>query len=115
MQLRCLVLAARLDPANAPIHEEAAQCLFASLKAEAIITQSMQHSSPAVGPGAAAVAVRCLQIETWLSTEVSGQLVSQLESSDLAEDGSFKVALAQLASDLATLRAEAQRSVAGFV
>ena len=115
MQLRCLVLAARLDPANAPIHEEAAQCLFASLKAEAIITQSMQYSSPAVGPGAAAVAVRCLQIETWLSTEVSGQLVSQLESSDLAEDGSFKVALAQLASDLATLRAEAQRSVAGFV
>ena len=60
------------------------------------------------------LATRRLQSETWLSGEIAAKLVGEIRASDVSDEQSFGRALAQLASDLATLRAEAERSVTGW-
>ena len=104
--LRDLILAARLDPSHAPLHEEAAATLYAALKAAS--------GGSDVRATLCELIARRLHAETWLSAEIAAKLVGEMGASDVGDEGSFGRALSQLASDVSTLRAEAERSGAGF-
>ena len=120
-RLRCLVLAARLDPSCATLHDEAAEALGAMAKAAAGGGGSADGDelSRATAAGIVAVAERCLAAEAhWLDAALSRGLLSDLSSSDMGDQLSFKSALARLANDLGCHRAEAaqtERGVAGVL
>ena len=66
--------------------------------------------SRATAAGIVAVAERCLAAEAhWLDAALSRGLLSDLSSSDMGDQLSFKSALARLANDLGCHRAEAAR------
>ena len=117
-QLRCLVLAARLDPAHAPVHEEAAECLHAATAAEVRRQMNLRGDD---GGGAAAplraeswreltcaAVERCLRAEgAWLRADDAARLLGSLAATDVSDQPSFLAAIDRTAIELSGLRAEA--------
>ena len=120
-QLRCLVLSARIDASNTPVHDEAADCVYTMLQLEARAADDGSGGDGAMGAAVAqcahALVERCLGMQTWLSKELSATLISDFRSSNLSDQLNFKSALARLADDLSSMRAEAahaERGADGF-
>lgn len=124
MQLRCLVLSARLDRAHAPLHDDTDGCLHAVLAAEAQLARASAvgdagalgaEGGHASGGHFAAcfhgVVERILHAESWMGGDAATRLLNGVRATDLGGDEpSFGRALARFANELNALRDEAAQT-----
>jgi hypothetical protein len=116
LQLRCLILQARLEPSLETLHEDATDALHAVLTAEA--RRIAPDATDALGAQVSAsfwqLTARCLSAERWLAQEHAQRLLAEHAQAEVGDRPSFQRTLTRLASAVAFLRMEAAHAERGW-
>ena len=116
LQLRGLILQARLEPSLETLHEDATDALHAALTAEA--RRTVPDGTDALGAQVSAsfwqLTARCLSAERWLAQEHAQRLLAEHAQAEVGDRPSFQRTLTRLASAVAFLRMEAAHAERGW-